>query len=94
MNIFNEDQLIDIESNRTYRDGAIMTMKQIVSLLDESINDITEENSIDTRLGYCMAVNDFLDILHCMVDMDKYDNITISIIRNAIMDRKRRFLNE
>ena len=94
MSIFNEDQLIDIESNRTYRDGAIMTMKCIANLLNESINDISEENSIDTKLGYCMAVNDLLDIINDMINTDLYDDKTMIAIRNAIMHRKRRFMNE
>ena len=94
MNIFNENQLIDIESNRTYRDGAIMTMKCIVNLLNESITDISEEKNIDTMLGYCIAVNDFLDTMHDMITADKFDDETIKTIRNSIMHKKRRFMNE
>ena len=94
MSIFNENQLNDLNSNRTYRDGSIMTMKCIIKLLNESIDDITEENSIDTKLGYCIAINDLLDIINDMVNTDLFDDRTIIAIRNAIMHRKRRFMNE
>lgn len=94
MSIFNENQLNDLTSNRTYRDGSIMTMKCIIKLLNESIDDITGENSIDTKLGYCMAVNDLLDIINNMINNDQFDKITMITIRNAIMHRKRGFIDE
>lgn len=94
MSIFNENQLNDLTSNRTYRDGSIMTMKCIIKLLNESIDDISEEKNIDTMLGYCIAVNDFLDTIHDMITADKFDDETINVIRDSIMHKKRRFMSE